>query len=275
MNKTVLIVILISITLSSCTSNEDSQEVNMEISANDLSPDKLLKSIVGFDEDEPNPLHDYYQLFTYDSQGRLIKARKDYGYIYPIYTNLSYIENTVVVENKSDDGSSVTPKTIRYVLNSNGKVIEKYIPVPDGGNIYDVRKYYYEYSSDGKLTKITLKYPNITPGTPNYSSLDFLEKVDILIYEGANLKKIVRQNLNDYNENKSTRAEITFFDYDNAKNPFKRLGLLDTFFYRSLSENNYREIKTELYDENNIKWGENGGKWKFSYDQNNNLILKF
>ncbi|AYZ11435.1 hypothetical protein EGY05_05620 [Chryseobacterium arthrosphaerae] len=275
MNKTVLIALLMSITLSSCTSNEDSQEVNIGVNVHDLMPDKLLKSIVGFDEDEPNPPHDYYQLFTYDSQGKLIKTYKDYGYIYPIYTNLSYMGNIVVVENKSNDGSLVVSKNIIYTLNSNGKVIEKYIPVSNAGNVYDVRKYFYEYNSDGKLSKITLKYTNITPGTPNYPSLGFLEKVDIFIYEGANLKKIVSQYLHNYNENNSIRTEITFLDYDNAKNPFKRLGLLDTYFYRSLSENNYREIKTEVYDENNVKWGENGGKWKFSYDQNNNMILKF
>lgn len=268
---------MISITLFSCTSNDDDfQNEKVEVSNNDLIPEKLLKSIVGLDGDEINQ-SDYYQLFSYNNQGQLLKVKKDYGsFIYPVYLNLEYNGNTVTVKDKIDDNSVVTSKkSLIYTLDNNGKIIEKYIPAIYSIYDYTAKKYYYEYNPDGKLFRVTLRYPNLTPGMANYDELDIFERIDTFIYDGNNLKKIISQSVKEYNSNSSARSETVFLDYDNARNPFKRLGLLESYFYRSLSQNNYREMKIDAYDENNVSIGQSSSKWVFSYDNNNDMILRF
>lgn len=277
MRKKILLGLLISITLFSCTSNDDDfQNEKVEVSNNDLIPEKLLKSIVGLDGDEINQ-SDYYQLFSYNNQGQLLKVKKDYGsFIYPVYLNLEYNGNTVTVKDKIDDNSVVTSKkSLIYTLDNNGKIIEKYIPAIYSIYDYTAKKYYYEYNPDGKLFRVTLRYPNLTPGMANYDELDIFERIDTFIYDGNNLKKIISQSVKEYNSNSSARTETVFLDYDNARNPFKRLGLLESYFYRSLSQNNYREMKIDAYDENNVSIGQSSSKWVFSYDNNNDMILRF
>jgi len=277
MKKNLLFVLFISLAFYSCSSNdEDLQEIT-NINNQELMPEKILKSIIGLDQNEPIASYDYYQLFAYNNQGKLIKVTRDYfNFIYPIYVNLEYNGNTITVENRSDDTSVIFPKnSVIYTVNNNGKIKEKYVTVPNGGYIYAVKKYYYEYNADGRLYQIKLTYPNITPGTPYYFELDDFERVDTFFYSGDNLNKIVSQSLKDYKSHSNIRTETEFSDYDNAKNPFKRLGLLDSYFYRSLSENNYRKLKTFYYDENNVQSLSSVSSWTFSYDHNNNIILGF
>ncbi|WP_347219403.1 hypothetical protein [Chryseobacterium sp.] len=279
MRKELLFVVLLSLSLSSCSSgDEDVQEVTATVNNNDgdLMPARILKLVVGFEDSDPVAL-DYYQRFTYNSLKKLVKVdREQSNQLSQVYLNLNYSGNTVTVENRSYDSNVITPKnTIVYTLNNNGKVIEKYVPsVSFNGQVtYGSRRYYYEYDGQNKLQKVILKYPDIVPGTPSYHYLKELERVDLFFYEGNNLKRIVSQSAGDYNSNSNIKRETVFSDYDMAKNPFKKLELIEFYFYRSLSENNYRNMKIYNYDEEGTKtlFSEQG--WNFRYDHNNQLLL--
>ena len=261
-----------SVTLFSCTSDEDFQNKITEVN-NDLMPEKLFKPIVGADEGETYSY--YFQLFSYNNQGKLTKLKKDYiSYIDPVYLNFEYSGNTVTVSDKIDDNSvNLSKKKVVYTYDNN-KIKEKFIYY-NSVDEYSAQKYYYEYNPVGKLKKITLRYPNIKSESPYYEDLDIFERIDTFIFDGNNLKKIVSQSVKEYNDNSNARTETVFSDYDNAKNPFKRLGLIEPYFYRSLSDNNYREMKIDLYDENNISIGVASSKWVFSYDKNNNMLLYY
>lgn len=279
MRKELLFVVLLSLSLSSCSSgDEDIQEVTATVNNNDgdLMPARILKLVVGFEDSDPVAL-DYYQRFTYNSQKKLVKVNREHSnQLSQVYLNLNYSGNTVTVENRSyDPNIKILKNTTVYTLNNNGKVIEKYVPSPsfNGQVTYGSRKYYYEYDGQNKLQKVILKYPDIVPGTPSYHYLKELERVDLFFYEGNNLKRIVSQSAEDYNSNSSKKRETVFSDYDTAKNPFKKLELIEFYFYRSLSENNYRNMKIYNYDEEGTKtlFSEQG--WNFRYDQNNQLLL--
>lgn len=279
MRKKLLFAVLLSLSLSSCSSgDEDVQEVTTTVNNNDgdLMPTQLLKIIVGLEKDDPFGF-DYYEVFTYDNQRKLVKVDKKRGtQLFQVYLNLNYSGNTVIVENRSyDPNIKILKNTTVYTLNNNGKVIEKYVPSPsfNGQVTYGSRKYYYEYDGQNKLQKIILKYPDIVPGTPSYSYLKELERVDLFFYEGNNLKRIVSQSAEDYNSNSNIKQETIFSDYDMAKNPFKKLGLIESYFYRSLSENNYRNLKVYNYDEEGTKTLVSEQGWSFRYDQNNQLLL--
>ena len=66
---------------------------------------------------------------------------------------------------------------------------------------------------------------------------------------------------------------IRFFEnYDNSYNPFKRFTLLDEYFYRSLSQNNFRNYKEEKTESGitNVSLQE----WGFNYDTSGQIIIK-
>ncbi|KPH13108.1 hypothetical protein [Chryseobacterium sp. ERMR1:04] len=275
MRKRIFLSLILSFTLISCTSNDE--DIQNVVENKDIMPTKIFKPIMGPDENDPfksnSDLYYFYdELLTYNNGGNLIKVERSYKPdLFPVYLDLNRNGNTVTVEYKSNDSDGFKLKnTVIYTLNNIGKAVEKYIPVV-GPNSFAVRKYYYEYSADGRLYKIKLKYPNYTSN----SHLDELERIDVFIYSGNNLKKIISQSVKEYDTNSNSRTEIDFLDYDNARNPFKRLGLLESYFYRSLSENNYRQINYTSFDANNNVIGFSEQKWDFFYDQNNNLILSY
>lgn len=65
----------------------------------------------------------------------------------------------------------------------------------------------------------------------------------------------------------------TFENYDNSYNPFKRLKLLDEFFFLSLSKNNYRKY-SEIHYQNETVISTTNRNWSYSYDVNGQIIIK-
>lgn len=72
-----------------------------------------------------------------------------------------------------------------------------------------------------------------------------------------------------------------YSDFDNAKNPFKKLFLIkDNFYEKSLSANNFRKIESIIQylptpDNGNIELpaGINNAHWTYQYDSNGQVIL--
>jgi hypothetical protein len=278
MKTKLFVLLLVLVTLNSCSLNEEEfEETNITNVDNDLKPEKIYRSHFGFEEYEVLYIPDLiYDLFTYNNVNKLVKMEKANfsNTVYWVYLNFEYNGNKVVVENKSDLPNLPVPKKkIIYTLDNSGRIIEKSIPDPIAP--YAEKKYYFQYDSQGRLYQIRLIYPNITQESPYFSMIQDLENVETFYYQGANLEKTITQTMRSIYENSNVKVEKVFSDYDAAKNPFKKLEMVDFYFYRSISDNNYRNLKTYAYDENNVKtlYSEQG--FQFSYDPNHNLILTF
>lgn len=238
-------------------------------------PNKIYRNIVSYDPPSPfsydfDPYSDS-DYFSYNDKGNLIRVDKyKSGDYIGKYSELSYNGNEVLLESKSDNGIIVPKNSTYFTIDNLGRIKEKYIPVSKPHNEAATQRYLYEYDNNGRLFRIYLKYPKFD--NKGYNIDDF-ERVDTFYYKDANLVKIISQSMKNYKINSNIRLEEIFSDYDNTKNPFKKLKWLDFYFYRSLSENNFRNLKIYSYDENNVATLFSEQTWSFVYDKNNNLLL--
>ncbi|WP_333661436.1 hypothetical protein [Chishuiella changwenlii] len=205
--------------------------------------------------------------FEYDRLNRLIKkngglsrlpnsAGFSYAFTKDIHTNLTYENNKVTVE----DFSSIPTKKRYITLNSLQKIESIEIPHLN-------RRMEFKYS-DNKLTEILTLFIK-SPFNDNSLIVSFVEK---FYYDSNdNLSRTEYYN-NEPNNNSTNKIVRIFKDYDNSTNPTKSLYLLEEYFYRSISKNNYRKYeKTEYYGEYNFRTSEK--TWFFEYDSKGNIIL--
>lgn len=267
--------VIIILFLLSCRSDE---VVNIE---QELMPTKINFAIT-------NPLElgnsstDNNFEFQYDNQQRLIK--KIGGFIplsgstgfsgffsKNVATQIVYENNLATVSEISlDTNLTLTPNRRIFTI-TNNQITEKYIPSTVTTNTWNNKKLVYKYLSN-QLSEIVTSYPDMPydPNDPYDYILTYSDKFEF--NNSGNLTKITKiEKHNDIIYGGKT--EITFGNYDTAKNPFKKLYLLDDSFYRSLSKNNYRLMQQKVYDNNNnvVSFSENS--WDFKYDSSGNLIL--
>jgi hypothetical protein len=275
MSKTIkhLFTILVAgICLASCSSvDEDVPDTNT---------DPLVKQMKfdGASIDLPiNPGEVNFN-FEYDSSKRLTKKWGGYVDISPttgfskiftgkVYTSLIYSNNKVTVENFYDsDVYTVAKGTIYYTLNSTNLIAEKEVP---NRIVINSRKQFYKYA-EGKLIEVITTYPNMTyyPDDPTDYVLTFSEK---FFYDANN--NLTKTEYTELHNGKSEGEKIvrTFEDYDTSYNPFKRLQLLEEYFYRSISKNNFRKYTETLYYYNTVSTKETG--WTFTYDAQGNIVF--
>lgn len=226
-----------------------------------------------------SPSPDYFY-FEYDNQNRLI--RRNGGFLQQsqatgyhgfftdkIYTSLVYTDNLITIEDFSSDPQFIPLKNSKYItLNSKNQIEIKEIPDFINANLN--KKQVFKYSNN-RLTEILTTFPNM----PHYPSPDdfILTYLEKFYYDSrGNLKKteyIAQEN------GKNTEGKIirTFENYDNSLNPFKRLYLLDNYFYFSLSKNNYRKYTETTYDISGTLISTVIKKFDFNYDSNGNIII--
>ncbi|OWK72863.1 hypothetical protein CBW16_13000 [Flavobacteriaceae bacterium JJC] len=185
-----------------------------------------------------------------------------------IYTSLIYTNNNVTVENFSSSTDFTVLKNSKYyTLNSLNQIVSKEIPNTSN---YWLKKQTFNYS-DNKLSEIKTVLPNMPydPTDPNDYLFTYLEK---FYYDNnGNLTKteyFEQQN----GINKGEKIVRTFEDYDNSTNPTKRLQLLDDFFYRSLSKNNFKKY-TEVHYNYDVLGSTSTTTWIFNYDSNGQIII--
>lgn len=185
-----------------------------------------------------------------------------------IYTSLVYTDDKVTVEDFSSSSQFTVPKKTKYFkLNSTNVVLEKEIPEPQSA--YRYKKQFYTYKN-GLLDEIKTTLPNMPydPTDPNDYIITYSEK---FFYDGSN--NLIRAEYYELHNGIKEGEKIirTFGSYDNSYNPFKRFTLLDEFFYRSISKNNFRSYKEEktYYGNTNIS----NQEWTFNYDTNANIII--
>lgn len=271
--KNIFILFFISIILFSCSrDNED------EITDNDEPLITKMSSLVLYSGFTFNSNMDLNVYFQYDNDKRL--TRKTGGFLPvsgstgfggsfsdKVFTTLVYSGNTVLIENFSSSPDFTVPKNSKYfILNNNNQIFEREF---EDGHEYNYKKQEYKYTS-GKLTEIFTTLPKM----PFYPPDDFIETyLEKFYYDSkGNLTKseyIFQKDGLNTNE----KIVRTFEDYDNSYNPWKRLYLLDEFFYRSISKNNFRTYKVVRYQENGEITLNSQQSWSFNYDSSGNIII--
>lgn len=220
---------------------------------------------------------DFY--FEYDHQEKLVKKIGGFvpissssgfngAFSKNVFTTLVYSNQNVLVENFSSSAEfSVLKETKNYSLNSQNQILTKEIP---SAHHFLNKKLNFTYA-DNKLVEIVTTFPNMPydPNDPNDYIWTYIEK---FYYDSKdNLIKTEFFNQNN-GTNVGEKITRTFENYDSSINPTKKFFLLDEYFYRSLSKNNFRKYteKRYNYDElvstSEIIWG-------FNYDSNGNMIV--
>lgn len=226
-----------------------------------------------------NPETDNNYHFTYDNNKRLINKKGGFlplpattgfsGFFSKsVNTKIIYENNKATSSDYVDDPNlAIQPNYKVYTL-LNNQIIEKYIP--SNNPIFD-KKLSYKYTNS-KLTEIITSFPNMPydPKDPSDYVLTASEKFE---YDnnGNLIKSIIVSKHNDVIN--GGRKETTFGNYDNARNPFKKLYLLEEYFYKSLSKNNYRYLLIRSFDQNNNMTSFSESSWEFTYDSAGNIIL--
>lgn len=270
--KILLCSVLISLFLYSCSNREEESEV---IEPNYPLLMKLDSRLLNVSA--PISLPDYNFYFEYDNQEKLTKkiggflptsGSTGFGDVFStdLYTTLIYMNNKVTVENFYNSSIYTVPKNSKYyTINSQFQIVEKEIP---GSSLYHFKKQTFHYNNN-VLDEIKTTLPNMPYYPPDGYIETYSEK---FFYDGS--KNLIRTEYYELRNGVREGEKIirTFGDYDNSYNPFKRFTLLDEYFYRSLSKNNfrtYREERTYEYGGSNTSTQ----SWTFNYDGNGNIIL--
>jgi hypothetical protein len=219
--------------------------------------------------------------FEYDSNQRLTKKvggylalslSSGYGSYFTneVHTSLTYKNNNVIIENYSTLPDLSIPKDTRIVtLNALNKIETK--EIPDLLQKTRSKKEFYTYNQN-KLVKIVTTLPNM-PYDATLSWDYILSYVEYFYYDSKD-NLIKTEYFEQRNRiNKGQKIIRIFEDYDSSENPCKKLQLLDEFFYRSLSNNNFRKY-TKIKYSNDILADESTSTWEFNYDANGQIISK-
>jgi len=218
-------------------------------------------------------------VFQYDNQNRLIKKTGDFMpvpsslgfdgiFTRDLYTSLVYTNNKVSVKLFSSLPDYILVNDpIIYTVNSSNQILEKDI----AGYISDHnKKLLYKYQ-DNRLVEITTTYPNRlnSPSNPNHIIYTTVESFSY--NADGNLTKT--EAVNKQNGIDTGVVVVrTFENYDTSTNPTKRFSLLEDYFYRSLSKNNFRKYHETSYSFG-APYSSTSKQWTFSYDANGNIII--
>jgi len=283
MNKNLFYLLPIFIILFSCRNNDNESDIKteQEFLVKKISP---IYTPEGYRNVISTPENNKHYTFEYDSNNRLIKKN---GMMYPMSSSTGYgyyffvREASTVIEY---NGKSATLKNIStdpnftiseyredFILNNSNQIIEKNIPYKNSMANKKI-KYFY----NGKiLIKRETTYPNRSYD-PSLS-WDYIETIveDFIYNSNNNLQKIITTSHKTGNVNSITKTkEITFEDYDTSKNPFVKLGILNDYFERSLSKNNFRSRSEISYNIDSTPRDKSENTWVFMYNTKGDLIIE-
>lgn len=251
------------LSLVCCNNNDEIIQENQQILQN-LEPDKAYAHYIEFPNLGVSLQPSWYYTFNYES-GRLVKMTgrsihyQGIGYVFNSepYYNLTYNNNKVEVKD------SQSPYTSKVYTIENNKPIQSvsYNHNPNGDEVYKTTTYTYE------MNKIVV-YESIYNGNmETYTTYFFDVNKNLIKSEKLEKSQGVNKRLKTTN----------YLNFDNAKNPYKKLGLVNENFYeKSLSTNNYRKIEgtTQEFDNpNQFPPGNFNAQWSYQYDQNGQVLL--
>ncbi|GGE93853.1 hypothetical protein SAMN05443634_10645 [Chishuiella changwenlii] len=178
----------------------------------------------------------------------------NYTFIFNKLTEFTYSSNNILRKSRNNLRNYEYPTQTNFIMNGNIVISSVEDSINNESGIKKYQKYTYH---NNQLAKI-LTY-NKYPEKQTYEK----EGIERLFYFNSvgNLDSIVKQNVvvdNDLNtyevssrlKNKSVKI---LEDYDNSSNPFKQLFLLDEFFDRSLSKNNFTKVTIKEYVDNKLE----------------------
>ncbi|WP_415325548.1 hypothetical protein [Chryseobacterium sp. MMS23-Vi53] len=254
-----LFYLFFALVIISCSTSNDVLEEQNNIQQEDLQPEKILPF---YAYTNANFLVGGYFRCLYDN-GRLIKIYGKYVKSQTVlvpdtfnsdtFTGLTYNNDQVKLE-YSDNPHEVIIYTIE---NNRPKKSELYI--------YDelVTSIKYTYEAD----KITI-----------YKDIYNKNREELIKYFFDSNKNLTKSERLEKSGGVETKLTITnYSNFDNAKNPFKKLSLInETFYEKSLSANNYRKIEgtTELLNtQHPFPNGNFKSEWTYQYDSNGQVLL--
>lgn len=264
--KKIFTLLFIGILINSCTTEDNPENNN----------DEPLITNIKFDLNHVVPYTDLH--FEYDNEKKLVKkigfieSSGSIGYFSKdFYTSLIYNDNKVTVEEFSFLPNYIVFKnTNYYTLNKKNQITIREFPDSKYNDSY--KKILYEYTNN-KLVEIKTTFPNrlYDINKPFYSYiLTYSEK---FYYDAnGNLAKTEYYEQHD-GINTGEKTIRTFEDYDTSYNPTKRFFLLEEYFYRSLSKNNFRKYTENKYHLDSILYGFTEQKWSYTYDSSGNIVV--
>ncbi len=270
--KKIITILLLGFVMISCSRNEDNPVVNEPLITK-MNTNVFYPGSSSYDQAELkfNFEYDANQKLTKEIGGFLpVSGSSGIGGLFTdkVYTSLIYTNNTVTVEDfSSTTDFDVLKNTKYFTLNILNQILTKEIP---NSNNYWLKKQTFKYL-DNKISEIKTVLPNVpyNPTDPNDYIWTYLEK----FYYDTNGNLTKTEYFEQQNGiNKGEKVVRTFEDYDNSTNPCRRLQLLDKFFYRSLSKNNFRKY-TEVHYDYEVLTSTNTTTWDFNYDSGGQLII--
>jgi len=248
--------LLFALSVMSCGSDDIVSE-NQQQTA-DLSPEKALVHYMEFPKIVP--FSPSYYTFNYEN-GRLIKMTgkiqefSNVGYLFfpEPYRTLTYNDNKVELKD-SDNAYS----TVIYTMESDRpKKSELYID----NELVTTKSYTYESN------KIM-----VYEDTYNKN-----KEVFITYLFDSNQNLIKSEKLEKSGGADKTLTTTNYSNFDQAKNPFKKLSLInDNLYEKSLSINNYRKVEGtvyQFYNPNQFPPGSFNSQWTYQYDSNGQVLL--
>lgn len=253
---------LFALSVISCSSDDDIVSENQQATA-DLKPEKAYAFYTDFPKAPMlSPLN--YYTFSYENE-KLVKMTgkvqefSNVGYLFlsEPYRTLSYNDNKVELK-YSDDPYT----TVIYTMESDRpKKSELYI--------YDelVTSKSYTYESN----KVMIYEDSYNKNREAFTTYFF----------DSNKNLIKSEKLEKSGGMDIKFTSTIYSDFDNAKNPFKKLVLInDNFYEKSLSANNFRKREAVIqYLPNaangNIQLppGFDNSQWTYQYDSNGQVLL--
>lgn len=244
----------------SCANSDDILE-NQQV-LQDLEPNKAFVNYMEFPK-LALLYPSWYYTFNYQNgnltkmTGKLVNGGtlSSPDIFYPdSFISLSYNNNQVEVKYSSD----VYPTIVYTMENDKPKKAELY---NEFNQLITIKNYTYE------VNKIIL-HENSYNGNMEIFTTYFFDSN----------KNLIKSEKLEKSSGVDRRLKITnYSNFDNAKNPFKKMFLInDNLYEKSLSTNNYRKIEgttQEFYNPNQFPPGNFYAQWNYKYDQNGQVLL--
>jgi len=259
--------ILLVLGLFSCSTNDETTTVT-ENQTEDLQPDKGYI----FEMDQRTTLRSpekYYQFFYENGRlqkmlGRNYFVTANVQIFYPdVITQLTYTNNKIQIDYLETETTSGY-RTTSYLMENNRPI---------------KAEQYYKNGTDAEL-EMSRTYTYGANTINVYTKRGYQELFATYYFDGNN--NLSKSETLEKTSGKNKQFTTTVYsDFDNAKNPFKKLYLVnDDFYEKSLSKNNFRA------KESVIEYAEYPGgippqpgisksKWTYNYDTHGQVLLYF
>jgi hypothetical protein len=261
MKKNLYILYTTGILLFSCTGTDEMEIQNGKNLSVDIQPEKIsvqyaaLPKITSLDP-ALNYEFSYENGYLRKMSGKVIFTGGFELFFKNESSVLSYNNNQVTIEHSetADNGA----KNIVYTMENNK---------PKKAELYDAYSFLFSKKEYFYETNKIITYEKTY--TWEYYTTYFFDSS----------KNLIKAEKLEKSAGIDKKLTTTFYlNFDKAKNPYKKLYLLnDNFYEKSLSENNFRKITYTIQDLQNTQYppGYGNAEWSYNYNSSGQVILHF